>query len=985
MRRTAVVPFLAILLVLGACSIEKNPEYTSFVDPFIGTLGHGHTYPGATMPFGGVQLSPDTRLTGWDGCSGYHFSDSVIYGFSHTHLSGTGASDYGDILMMPTVGAVQLVRGDERSPETGYCSRFSHTKEEAAPGYYRVELGEGGVKVELTATKRAGFHRYTFPESENANVVIDLAHRDRTIESFVRIVDDTEIVGFRRSRHWADDQHVYFAAKFSKPFVSRGVARNDTISIGADEASGTNVKAYASFRTAANEAILVKVGISAVDIEGARKNRDAEIPGWDFEKTRIDADGAWNAALGKIDVKGGTKAQRVTFYTALYHAMLAPNLFMDVDGRYRGRDLSIHQTGDFTNYTVFSLWDTYRAEHPLFTIVEPERTVDFIETFLAQYEQGGLLPVWELAGNETNCMIGYHAVPVIVDAYVKGIRGFDAAKALEAMKHSAEIDFRGLAQYRELGYIPADKEGESVSKTLEYAYDDWCIAQMAKALGAEADYAAYIRRAQSYKNLFDPSTGFMRAKANGAWWTPFDAAEINFNYTEANAWQYSFYVPQDVRGLIGLMGGDERFVERLDSLFSTSPNTSGLDLPDVSGLIGQYAHGNEPSHHMAYLYSFAGRPWKTQERVRSIIDGLYHDGRDGLCGNEDCGQMSAWYVLSALGFYPVTPGSDMYVIGTPLFREASIDVGGGKRFVVRAKGVSRKSIYVRSAELNGKPYGKAYLRHGDIMAGGELAFVMGTEPNTAWGVARSDRPASAIADSLILPVPYVAAGSRIFSGSTRASLASITGGARIYYTLDGSTPGTDASLYREPVLFAKSGTLKAVAVKDGFPPSAVVTAEFRKIPGNRSIRLNTPYSGMYPAGGDLALIDGLRGPLDFRTGLWQGYEGVDLDAIVDLGRVQRVNRVTTGFLQDQNSWLFLPEMVEYSLSSDGKRFVPVARPAPGVPAQEQGARVENFSSGAIGKSARYVRVFAKNIGICPAWHHGAGGKAWIFADEIVIE
>jgi predicted alpha-1,2-mannosidase len=985
MRTIALLMLAAAAGCLGSCSIEKKPAYTSFVDPFIGTGGHGHTYPGATMPFGSVQLSPDTRLEGWDGCSGYHASDSVIFGFSHTHLSGTGASDYGDILLMPTVGEVQVVRGDPGNPASGYCSGFSHENEAAAPGYYRVTLDDGGVAVELAATNRAGFHRYTFPESESANVVIDLAHRDEVIESHVRVVDDTEIVGWRRSRHWAEDQHVYFAAKFSKPFVARGVAIDDAVVNGIDEATGKNVKAFASFRTAANEAILVKVGVSAVDIAGARRNRDAEIPEWDFEKTRIDADAAWNAALGKIDVRGGTKAQRVTFYTALYHAMLAPNVFMDVDGRYRGRDLQIHEARDFTNYTVFSLWDTYRAAHPLFTIVEPERTVDFIETFLAQYEQGGLLPVWELAGNETNCMIGYHAVPVIVDAYVKGIRGFDAAKALEAMKHSAEIDFRGLKYYRELGYIPSDMEGESVSKTLEYAYDDWCIAQMAKGLGATEDYAVYIRRAQSYKNLFDPSTGFMRAKANGAWWTPFDAAEVNFNYTEANAWQYSFYVPQDVRGLIALMGGDERFVERLDSLFTTSPKTSGLDLPDVSGLIGQYAHGNEPSHHMAYLYSFAGRPWKTQERVRSIVDGLYHDGRDGLCGNEDCGQMSAWYVLSALGFYPVTPGSDVYVIGTPLFREASIDVGGGKRFVVKAKGVSRANIYVQSASLNGTPRSESFVRHGDIVAGGELAFVMGARPNVSWGAAASDRPASAITDSLILPVPYVAAGSRIFSGSNAVALASIVEGARIYYTLDGSVPGPEASLYREPVVFKKSGTLKAVAVKEGVPPSAVVTAEFRRIPGGRSIRLATPYSGMYAAGGDLALVDGLRGPLDFRTGLWQGYQGVDLDAIVDLGGARRVNRITTGFLQDQNSWLFLPEMVEYSLSSDGERFVSAARFAPGAPGPEEGARIENFASGIIGKNARYVRVHAKNIGLCPAWHRGAGSKAWIFADEIVIE
>ena len=659
MRRAARPLLVMLLIAFGACSVEKRPGLTGFVDPFIGTGGHGHTYPGATLPFGMVQVSPDTRLTGWDGCSAYHYSDSVVYGFSHTHLSGTGCSDYGDVLLMPTVGAVRLLRGDGTDPESGYCSRFSHRNEEAAPGYYRMKLDNGGVIVELTATKRAALHRYIFPKSDRANVVIDLAHRDPVIDSRVKIVSDTEIDGYRRSRAWADDQRVYFVARFSKPFASYGVARNDTVMSGAGEASGTNVKAYVTFATEADEPVLVKVGISAVDIEGARKNLRAEIPGWDFDRVRADADGVWNAALGKITVKGGTRDQRVTFYTALYHAMLAPNLFMDADGRYRGRDLAIHEAEDFTNHTVFSLWDTYRAEHPLFTIIEPERTVDFIKTFLAQYEQGGLLPVWELAANETNCMIGYHAVPVIVDAYIKGIRGFDAREALEAMKRSAGADSRGLEAYRELGYIPSDTEGESVSKTLEYAYDDWCIAQMARALGKEEDYATYIRRAQSYKNLFDPSTGFMRAKINGGWLAPFDPAEVNFNYTEANAWQYSFYVPQDVRGLIGLMGGGERFAARLDSLFTVSPKTTGTELPDVSGLIGQYAHGNEPSHHMAYLYNFAGRPWKTQERVRSIMDGLYHAGRDGLCGNEDCGQMSAWYVLSALGFYPVTPGTDV--------------------------------------------------------------------------------------------------------------------------------------------------------------------------------------------------------------------------------------------------------------------------------------------------------------------------------------
>jgi predicted alpha-1,2-mannosidase len=985
MRNMALVGFMSLLVALGACSIERRIDYTGFVDPFIGTGAHGHTYPGATVPFGMVQVSPDTRLAGWDGCSAYHYSDSVIFGFSHTHLSGTGASDYGDVLLMPTVGAAPLGHGHGEDPRLAYSSRFRHREEEASPAYYRVKLRDSGVVVELTAAKRAAFHRYTFPKCDSAGVVIDLEHRDPVIDSRIRIVNRTEIEGYRRSRKWADDQHVYFVAKFSKPFAYHGIAVNDTLVSGIDEASGTNVKSFVGFETGTDEVILVKVGISAVDIDGARRNLQDGIPGWDFEKVRSDAARTWNEALGKVAVKGGTKAQRVMFYTALYHTMLAPNLFMDVDGRYRGRDLRVHESKDFTNYTVFSLWDTYRAAHPLFTIIEPARTADFIKTFLAQYEQGGMLPVWELAGNETNCMIGYHAVPVIADAYIKGIRNFNADEAFEAMKHSAMSDSRGLRYYRELGYVPGDRERESVSKTLEYAYDDWCIAQMAGAMNREEDYERYIRRAQSYKNLFDPSTGFMRARFNGGWFSPFDPAEVNFNYTEANAWQYSFYVPQDVDGLIRLMGGRERFVARLDSLFSASTRTTGIELPDVSGLVGQYAHGNEPSHHIAYLYSFAGQPWKTQERVRSIMDGLYATGPAGLCGNEDCGQMSAWYFLSALGWYPVTPGSDVYVIGTPLFREASIAVGAGKHFVVRAKNASRSNIYIQSATLNAKPYTKCYLRHGDIMAGGELVFVLGDEPNRSWGSAAADVPSSEIGDHLILPVPYVAAGSGVFSGSTEVALGSIADGARIHYTLNGDEPGVGSSIYEKPLVIAKTTTVKAVAFMEGYPPSSVMTAEFRRIPHDRLIRLNTSFSGMYSAGGDLALIDGLRGGLDFRTGRWQGYEGGDLDAVVDLGSKQRINRITTSFLQDQNSWIFFPEMVEYLISIDGKRFTPVAVLTPGVPAPENEPRIERYSSGTIDRSARYVRFRAKNIGRCPAWHAGAGEKAWIFADEIVIE
>lgn len=985
MNRRVISLVLAAILVVAACSIGKRDTLVSYVDPFIGTGGHGHTFPGAQVPFGMVQASPDTRLTGWDGCSGYHHSDSVVYGFSHTHLSGTGCSDYGDILLMPTVGAARLSPGTPEDPASGYCSPFDRASESASPGYYAVRLAEGPIGVELTATKRAAMHRYRFPASDSANVIVDLAHRDEVIESYVKVSGEAEISGYRRSRAWAADQHVYFVARFSKPFAAAGIAVDDTLRPGLQEAFGRDVRCFARFATKADEAILVKVGISAVDIDGARKNLDAELPRWDFDAVRRAAEASWNGELGKIRVRGGTRDERIAFYTALYHAMLAPNLFMDVDGRYRGRDLAIHEAKDFTNYTVFSLWDTYRAEHPLFTIIEPERTVDFIKTFLVQYEQGGALPVWELAGNETMCMIGYHAVPVIVDAYAKGIRGFDEAKALEAMIHSADLDRLGLRWYRELGYIPGDREGESVSKTLEYAYDDWCIARFARSVGDTATWRRFARRAQSYRNLYDPATGFMRARVNGAFAEPFDPREVTVHYTEANAWQYTFAVQHDVPGLVDLMGGPDRFAARLDSLFAADPRTTGREQVDISGLIGQYAHGNEPSHHMAYLYSFARRPWRTQERAREIMRTLYRTGPEGLCGNEDCGQMSAWYVLSALGFYPVTPGQELYVIGSPIFREASIDVGGGKRFVVRAKRNSPRNVYIQSARLNGAPWTKTYLDHAAIAAGGEIEFVMGPRPNTAWGSSDEDAPPATYAAAAAAPVPYLASGSRVFSDSTVVRLETIVHpGAKIRYELVVSGEPPRSGYFTEPIVLRRSAALTARTETD-CDTSLALHADFKKIPGGRSVKLRTAYSSQYTGGGPLGLLDEVRGLADFRAGGWQGYHGTDLDAVVDLGSVRRVRRVAAGFLRDQKSWIFLPERVEYSLSRDGVEFTTVAEWDPGAPEAAAGAAIEEYATARVGRDARYVRVFAKNVGVCPPWHEGAGEKAWLFVDEIAIE
>ncbi|MBN2571646.1 MAG: GH92 family glycosyl hydrolase, partial [Ignavibacteriales bacterium] len=596
--------FILNFLLSGLyCQTENSMNFTDYVNPFLGTGGHGHTYPGASLPFGMIQLSPDTRLEGWDGCSGYHYSDSVIYGFTHTHLSGTGVLDYGDILLMPTIGKVNFGNGFVSGHKNGYSSKFSHNNERAKPGYYSVILDDYGINVELTVTERAGMHKYIFPKSDNANIILDLVHRDLVLDSYLEIYSSTEIGGYRISKEWAEEQHIYFVIQFSKPFSSY-LFEDQSIII--NEVKSNNIKCGFIFYTEDKEEILIKIGISSVSIEGARKNLLSEIPDWDFEKIVSEAENKWNDELDKIEIETNNEEDKTIFYTALYHTFLVPNIFCDVDGNYRGRDLKIHQTNNFGNYTVFSLWDTYRAVHPLFTLLQQKRTNDFVKTFISQFEQGGRLPIWELAANETFCMIGYHSIPVIVDAYIKGIRDYDVEKIYEAMIHSAEqIDF-GVKFYKKYGYIPASEEAESVSKTLEYAYDDWCLAQLAKRLGKADDYKFYIQRAQYYKNIFDKTTGFMRAKMDARWFSPFDPLEVNYNYTEANSWQYSFYVPQDITGLLNIVGGKENFISKLDEMFTTESKTTGREQADITGLIGQYAHGNEPSHHIAYLYNFVG-------------------------------------------------------------------------------------------------------------------------------------------------------------------------------------------------------------------------------------------------------------------------------------------------------------------------------------------------------------------------------------------
>jgi len=944
------------------------PDLTRYVDPFIGTGGHGHTFPGPTLPFGMVQLSPDTRLTGWDSCSGYHYSDNLIYGFTHTHLSGTGIPDYGDVLFMPMVGLHSFDAKGTGPSNRGYANTFKHENESASPGYYRVKLDDG-LQVELTTTKRVGFHRYTFPEhTDVGNVILDLTHRDRVLDSYLKIVDKQHIEGFRRSSSWARNQIVYFVADFSRPFQS----------VSTTALQGLNVKA--AFRFDLPDKILVKVGISAVSIEGARKNLKAELDGWEFDRVRKDAVEAWNTELNRIQVSGGDESQLKTFYTALYHADLTPNLFMDVDGQYLGRDFKIHKAKGFDYYTVFSLWDTFRAAHPLYTILDQKRTSDFINTFLAQYREGGRLPVWELAANETDTMIGYHAVSVIADALAKGIQGFDRELAFEAMKHSAELRHFGLGAYIDRGYIAMEDERESVSKTLEYAYDDWCIAMVARALGHMDDYNRYIQRAQSYKNVFDREAGFVRPRTNGGWLAPFDPREVNFNFTEANSWQYSFFVPQDIRGLIELMNGEVNFVTKLDQLFIAESKTTGHEQADITGLIGQYAHGNEPSHHIAYLYDYAHQAWKTQYRVRQIMDDFYKATPDGLIGNEDCGQMSSWYVLSALGFYPVTPGSPTYAFGTPLFSEIKIHLENGRLFVIKANNVSRRNFYIQSAKLNGEPYHNVFINHADVTAGGELVFEMGGKPNQTWA---REAPVSEITQPFV-PVPVVKASSKTFNQRMRVALTS-DGNTIIHYTIDGSEPDKTSTRFRAPFMIDKTSTVKFRAFDDSGHSSQIGVAQFLKLQHNWKLTLLSKYDSQYPGGGAQALIDGIRGTTNLNSIAWQGYQGKDLIAIVDLGRIERVTKLGAGFLQDVGSWIMMPAAVRFEVSTDGTNFVPVLSIANDVSAQNYEATMKEFTGTIAPRSVRYIKMRAQNFGKLPAWHAGAGGDAWIFADEIIIE
>ncbi len=732
-------------------------DLTAYVNLKIGTGGHGHTFPGATVPFGAVQLSPDTFTDGWDWCSGYYDTDASIMGFSHTHLSGTGCGDLLDVLLMPNVGPAKLEPGTREHPEEGYRSRFSHDDERAEPGYYSVLLRDPGVQAELTATERTGLHRYTFPESEATHFILDFAHSydsppHPVVRADLEVLGSDILGGGRTVRSWAKGRQIYFAMQFSEPFLKAELVQDGELQPeGTKKISGKALKAVLHYKTTNQQQILVRCGISGVSVENALKNLKAEQPGWDFNATRTVAKARWQQELSRVHIETDDARQREIFYTSLYHMMVAPTLFDDVDGRYRGMDGEVHtlEPGRH-NYSTYSLWDTFRALHPAFTLIQQDRVPELVHSLIVMAEQSPEgMPVWPLQGAETGTMTGYHSATVIAEACVKKFPNVDWARAYKVMrKRNMDDDWRGLGQYRKLGYIPADQEGESVSKLLEYNYNDWACSHVAEKLGVHEDAALQRKRSTNYRNLFDPKTQFIRAKlADGQWTTPFDPIEMGHtkkyrDYTESNAWQTTFGVQHDVKGYMQLWGGREAFVSKLDQLF-TVPSTLPPDAPpDIAGMVGQYAHGNEPSHHIAYLYTYAGQPWKTQERVRSLLLTMYDNKPNGLQGNEDCGQMSAWYVMGALGLYAVDPASGNYVLTAPLFDKAIIKVGQGKTLTIEVQHKTPGASYIQSVFINGRRSEKLWVTHEEIAHGGSIVFLLGREPNKHLGTKEEDAPPS---------------------------------------------------------------------------------------------------------------------------------------------------------------------------------------------------------------------------------------------------
>ncbi len=839
MKLKEIIYAALAFFVCSSCSSGKQSP-VDYVDPFIGTGFHGHTYPGATVPFGAVQLSPDTRAGNWDACAGYHYDDATLKGFSHTHLSGTGCIDLGDILFRPTTQKPDLAAENIYQP-----AAFSHKDEKASAGYYSVLLKDEGIKAELTATTHVGMHRYTFPSGKEASVIIDLAHlldNEYIYEATLEQTAANEIAGMRRTRGWTDNQYVYFVAQFSKPFKAVEFVQDKKMISAETKLTGTDLQALLSFDDSDGEPVVAKVGLSIVSEENARENLEAEVADFNFDAVRTAARSAWEQALSAITVEGGNTDDLKNFYTAMYHAMVVPNVVSDVNGEYRRHDMQIGQLpkGE-KQYSTFSIWDTFRAWNPLMTLIDTTLVNNMVNSYLNIYDASGELPIWPLSAGETGTMIGYHSVSVIADAYLKGIRGFDAEKALNAMVVSSEKNKKGADYYIKYGFIPSNIKKESISCLLEFAYDDWCIARMAQAMGKEDVYQKYIERSQNYINVFDGSTKFFRPKRmDGNWETPFNPVEIGRAYTEATAWQYRFFVPHDVYGMVQLFGGKEEFVAALDSIFTVESEVDG-DLVDITGLIGQYVHGNEPSHHIAYLYDYVGQPWKTQEMTRRLLHEMYQPTPEGVIGNEDCGQMSAWYILSSLGLYSVCPGSNEFTLTSPLFEKAVVILAGGKTLTILANN-PKKNIYISKVELNGKQIDTNFITYEQLMEGGELRFTLSDKPDKTRGVSEEASPYSYTRENVV-SIPYIDRDLNLFMDKTTVTLATATEGAVIRYTLDGSEPTDTSSLYEQPFELDKTTQIKAKGFKDGFRPSRTLSIMATKAELKAALQVHPTQNG----------------------------------------------------------------------------------------------------------------------------------------------
>ena len=938
-----------LIFVFFSLNVHSQNNYTQYVNPFVGTDGHGHTFPGATAPFAMVQLSPDTRIDGsWDGCSGYHYSDSFIYGFSHTHLSGTGCSDYGDIAFMPTFVSKPIVPIET---EGKLFYSFSHKNEKASPGYYSVLL-DNGIKVELSSTTRVGIQKYTYSQNGYAWITLDLKHRDELLEGKISQIDKKTFSGLRRSKAWAEDQLLYYYFNVSREAHSIKIIKND---------KGDAVL-YLGYWVKKGESILIKTALSSVDENGAKLNLEKEMNHWDFNKVKLDANASWDKELNKIQVFGGTSTEKQNFYTSMYHCMIHPNVMNDVDGRYRGRDKQIHKAEGFDYYTVFSLWDTYRALHPLLNLIDKKRSHDFMMTFKAQYEQSGRLPMWELWGNETNCMIGFHSVSVIWNSYVNGVIDKEELKSLwPAVQAEANSNRSGLDKFRKRGYLTVEDENESVSKTMEYAFNMHCVYNIHKVLFPESTKADSIYKNYKYAwvNLYNQETGFMTPRSNGDWIRDFDPAQVNNHFTEANAWQYAFAVQGDLE----LIADDSV----LSKLFNADSKTSGREQADITGMIGQYAHGNEPSHHVAYMFSSADSIVKYVNKIRSE---LYHPTPDGLCGNEDCGQMSAWYVFSAMGFYPVDPSTARFTCSEMLFDSVRISLSDKRSEMVRKYVEDWKKFWSRGCK--------------------ELSFNETKGYSISLGLRN-------LLHSHQVPVainvdfaPLVRAnGEQVFDDS----LTLVFLNPQIKFRNGNINRHTNDFIYTLDTGFkekywkkSKGDTLKIVTNKNiRIKAGNVFTdAIFVKRPNNYDVRIASTYNSQYSGGGDRALIDGLKGDADWRKGKWQGYQGQDFEVLIDLKAAETINVIKAGFLQDSRSWILYPRKVLVYGSVNGSDFELIGFRENTVPDSMMNSLRMDFDILGNGKSYRYLKFVAINYGKLPQWHQGAGGDAFIFIDEIEI-